>query len=700
MDTTGTASGRARTPNSSELPDEQEISGLSRDEAARIVDELREVVRRHDHLYYVENRPEISDEEYDRLYETLLELEDAFPELVTPDSPTRRVGAEPVDEFPTVEHTRLMLSLASTRMPAEVERFHDRVREAAADEDAVRYVLEPKLDGASVELVYLDGVLDRAVTRGNGRAGEAVTENVRTIGSVPLRLRTAEREAPPMIAVRAEVMMYLSRFQELNRRLVENGREPFANPRNAAAGSLRQLDPRITGERPLTLLAFDLLRVEGAEFRTDTEVVEALRDWGFALPEGIESGRDASDIQAYHGRWAARRDELDFEIDGVVAKVDDRALRDVMGRTSTHPRWALAYKFEPRREVTRIEEIAISVGRTGVLTPVALLRPVEVGGVTVSRASLHNREEVRKKDVRRGDRVRIQRAGDVIPEVVERVEEPDREREAPFEMPGTCPSCGTGVVEDGPRTRCPNRYGCPAQLRGRIQHLASRPGLEIEGLGEERARLLVERGLVRTLPDLFGLESDDLVPLEGFGERSARKLVDNIRDARDVELRRFLYGLGIPHVGETVARDLARHFGTLEAIRTASRERLREVPGVGPEMADVIRAYFEDERNQRLLDALLEAEVQPRPEGAPDERPLDGLKVVFTGALERFTRREAQELVESLGARATSSVSSETDYVVVGEDPGSKADRAEELEVRTLGEEEFLELLRDAGAEV
>ncbi|MFP3949458.1 MAG: NAD-dependent DNA ligase LigA [Longimicrobiales bacterium] len=713
-----------------DLPSEKEIERLSRPEAEELVEELRVEVRRHDHLYHVENDPEISDQEYDRLYEALEAVEAAFPDLVTPDSPTRRVGAEPLDSFPTVEHAAPMLSLDATRESGGVERFHERVVKAEKevgegedgdeDDDGARYLLEPKLDGASVEVVYEDGVLSRAATRGNGREGEGVTENVRTIGSVPLKLRGADGrggkgrrghgggEEPPIpdfLSVRGEVLMYLTDFQDLNRGLVEAGEEPFANPRNAAAGALRQLDPSVTGSRPLTLLAYEILSVEGADFERDSETLDALEAWGFKLPEGIDSGECLEDLEAYHGRWAERREDLDYEIDGIVVKVDAFPVREILGATSSHPRWALAYKFEARKEVTRVEDIAVSVGRTGILTPVALLRPVEVGGVTVARASLHNREEVRRKDVRVGDRVRIQRAGDVIPEVVERVEEEEgeegtAERGDLFEMPDECPSCGTNVVVEGPRTRCPNTFGCPAQLKGRIQHFGSRGGLDIEGLGEETARLLVEKGLVEELPDLFRLTVDDVKELEGFAEKSARKLVTRIEESRTVELGRLLYALGIPEVGRTVARDLAEHFGTLEAVRSADRKALQEVSGVGPKMADAIRDFFEDERHQEVIDGLLRAGVEPGEEAPPEEKPLGGLTIVFTGALERFTRNEAEELVESLGARATSSVSSETDCVVVGEDPGQKADDAEAEGVETLDEERFLEMLRDAGADV
>jgi len=679
------------------FPGPDEAGELSREEAADVVEELREEVRRHDHLYYVENEPEISDAEYDRLFEALETIEHRFPELAAEDSPTRRVGAPPRHEFPTVEHVAPMLSLEATRESEDVERFVERTRETAGEE--ATFLLEPKLDGASVEVVYEEGRLTRAATRGDGEEGEEITDNVRTIGSVPLRLREEDREAPSSLSVRGEAMFFLPDFQELNRSLMERDEEPFANPRNAAAGSLRQLDSRVTAGRPLELLAYEVLGAEGVEFETDSEALEALDDWGFRLPDGIDSADDADGILDYHRRWSERRDDLDFEIDGVVIKLDQHAPREELGSTARHPRWALAFKFEPRREVTRVEEIAVSVGRTGKLTPVALLRPVEVGGVTVARASLHNRDEVKRKDVRVGDRVRIQRAGDVIPEVVERVKEPGRKRKQPFEMPSECPACGSEVQRDGPLDYCPNRFECPAQLKGRIQHYAARGALDIEGVGEETADLLVERGLVESLADLYHLEADDLEDLEGFAERSSEKLVAEIDGSREPELRRFLYGLGIPGVGQTVARDLADHFRSLEAVREADEEALKEVPGVGPGLAAGIREFFREPRDREAIDEILAAGVEVREAGKTGTELLDGLTFVFTGALDRWTRDEAEELVESNGGRATSSVSSETDYVVVGEDPGQKADDAEEEGVATLDEEDFVDLLEERGVE-
>jgi DNA ligase (NAD+) len=667
---------------------------LSRADAQAQVRILRRILQRHNHLYYVEATPEISDGDYDDLYRRLLALEEAFPELVTADSPTQRVGAEPRQDLPTIRHMAPMLSLDSTKEAADLIRFDERIRKAAGED--ISYLVEPKLDGASVELVYEDGLLVRGVTRGNGQEGEDVTDNVRTIPSVPLRLRDEVRPVPFLLAVRGEVLMYLSEFRTLNRRLMEEGSDPFANPRNASAGALRQLDSRITAQRPLELLAFDILTLAGAEFQEDREVVEALRDWGFRVPERVELLDDVEGILGYHGRYFHDRDELDYEIDGIVIKLNDLRARTEMGTTSRHPRWALAFKFEPRKEVTRIQQIAVSVGRTGVVTPVALLLPVEVGGVTVSRASLHNREEVERKDVREGDLVRIQRAGDVIPQVLDRIEEADRVRGPVFQMPHECPSCSTDVETRGPFTVCPNQFGCPAQLKGRIRHFGSRGALDIEGLGEETAILLVEKKLVTELAHLFDLTPEDLLALPGFAEKSARNLVAAIQERKQVELRRFLHGLGIPEVGEAVARDLAAHFLTLKAIREADRETMEAVNGIGPKMSEVIHGFLHQEENARAIDALL-AHGMDLVSPSKGATSLEGKKFVFTGGLGTLTRSQAKRYVEEAGGRAVSSVSSETDFVVAGEAAGSKLTKAQELGLTILSEDGFIELLRELG---
>ncbi|MCH7531297.1 MAG: NAD-dependent DNA ligase LigA [Gemmatimonadetes bacterium] len=678
---------RAVDPNTMTLDE-------ARVEAERLGDELR----RHSYLYHAEARPEIGDDEYDSMFKRLQAIEASYPELCALDSPTQRVGAEPQDKFETVAHTAPMLSLDSTQDPDEVRRFDERMRKALGEGHEPVYVLEPKLDGASIELVYEQGVLTRAVTRGNGREGEQVTANIRTIPSVPLRLRTDDRPAPALVALRGEVLMYISDFQDFNAGLVEAGLDPYASPRNSAAGSVRQLDPQVTASRKLDVLVYDLLVVEGQTFRSDTEGVEAIRQWGFKLPERIELAGSVEEILDYHAAFGADRDQLDFEIDGIVIKLDDSSMRSAVGATSHHPRWALALKFEPRQGITRIDKIDINVGRTGVLTPVAILRPVVVGGVTVSRASLHNREELKRKDLREGDTVRIQRAGDVIPQVVEVVEH-EENRRPPFEMPAECPACGTLVFEEGPRTKCPNRFACPAQLQRRIEHFGARSSLDIEGLGEETAALFVREGLVGSLAELFDLRPEQLVEHEGFAEKSANALIEAIQSKKKPELARFLIALGIPEVGVTVARDLAQHFGTIEAIRGATAEQLEAVDGIGPKMSETITTFLEDGRNVAAIDAILDRGVVPvGPEPLPDELP-DAGAAVFTGTIP-IPRAAAEAAWRSVGGRTASSVSKKTDYVVAGDNAGSKLEKAERLGVTVLDFDAFVEMVRTLGGGV
>jgi DNA ligase (NAD+) len=654
------------------------------------IDWLRREIRGHDYRYFVLDRPRISDEAYDRLVEELRRLERAHPALVTPDSPTQRVGGELREGFRSAAHAAPMLSLEATRDPHEVGRFVARVRRASP---AARFVVEPKLDGASVELIYEQGVLARAVTRGDGRRGEDVTANVRTIASAPLRLREAGTPPPARVAVRAEVMMSVAAFQRLNRRLVEREEEPFANPRNAAAGSLRQLDPRVTAARPLFLVAYELLAGAGAPLGTHWRVLEQLREWGLPGPEPAACAADMGAIEAFHSRLAAARDRLDYEIDGIVVKVDDLSLRSRLGATAHHPRWAIAYKFAARAEVTRVEDIVVQVSRTGLLTPVALLRPVELAGATVSRATLHNADEVRRRDIRIGDLVRVERAGDVIPEVVERVPGPGRRRSRLFHLPTRCPSCGARVARAGPLASCPNRLGCPAQQRGRLRHFGSTGGFDIVGLGAETAAALVDGGLVAEPADLFRLSPRRIIGLDGFAERSARNLVSAIQARRTVPLDRMLYALGVPGVGTAMARDLARRFRTLPELMRASRADLAAVPGIGPVAAESIHGFFRDPGNRRLLANLRRAGVRDRAVAGSRGGPFRGRTFVFTGELDGYSRAEATRLVESLGGRVAGSVSAKTDYVVAGAEPGEKLDRAKRLGVTTLGEPQFAALV-------
>jgi DNA ligase (NAD+) len=669
------------------------VAGASGQAAARRrAEQLRDAIRHHDYLYHVLDQPEISDAEYDKLYRELKGLEEKFPELVTPDSPTQRVGAEPRPGFSEVEHLALMLSLDSGADEEDARRFDTRVRSALGD-GPVDYVAEPKLDGLSLELVYENGSLVRVATRGDGRVGEDVTPNARTIGSLPLKLRDTDREAPTLLALRGEAVMLIDAFERLNARLTQENRPVFANPRNAAAGSMRQLDPSVTAARPLVFYAYEVMSIEGLTLGSQAEVLDALRDWGFRVSRETKTGLQVDEAVELHHELERRRDELAYEIDGVVIKLNDLGARERLGATAHHPRWAFAYKFEPRREISEILDIVVQVGRTGKLTPVAMLRPVDVGGVTVSRASLHNREEIERRDVRVGDRVRVQRAGDVIPQVLERIEEPGRKRRPRFRMPETCPACRAPVVSHGPLDFCTNGLACPAQLKARIQHFASRGALDIQGLGERTVEQLLEAKLVSSVADLLTLKEEDLVTLEGFAELSARNLVEAIRSSIEVTLDRFLYALGIPEVGTQTARDLARHFGSLDSVLAAEREELEAVPGIGPKVAEAVSDSLESPGTRRTIEELRERGLRLVEAEAPEAADFAGLTFVFTGGLESMSRGDAQDLVRSLGGRTSSSVSAKTDYVVAGVDPGSKYEKAKELGVTVLSEDEFLELL-------
>ena len=662
------------------------------DAARRRADRLRAVIRRHDHLYYVLDRPEISDEEYDRLFAELTRLEDTYPPIITPDSPTQRVAGAPVPAFRTVRHLGPMLSLESVTAAADVRRFDARMRGAFGG-TAVSYVLEPKLDGLSIEVVYRDGILRSASTRGDGEYGEAVTANVRTIRSVPLRLHGPVQTLPRVLSVRGEAVMRVKDFRALNARLARHGQPPFANPRNAAAGSIRQLDPRVTATRRLQIFFYDILRIEGGpRLVDDAGVRDALEAWGLATCRDVRTGETVKALLAYHRDMQRRREALGYEIDGVVVKLSDLEARTRLRATGRHPRWALAFKFAAREEHTTIERIVVQVGRTGVLTPVAVVSPVQVGGVTVSRATLHNREEIARKDLRVGDTVRIIRAGDVIPEIVERLRQRGAPRGRTFAMPRSCPVCHCRVVREGPFDRCPNGLACPAQLRRAIGHFGSREAMDIRGLGPETVSALVSSGLVRSVADLFALQVGDVATLERFAPVSAANLLRAIDGARHAPLWRLLHGLGIPGVGAQTARDLAAHFGTVDAVAAASAEALRAVPGVGDKTARDIARFFRVPANRRVIAACRRRGLVLRAPSVSPRRPLAGRTVVFTGALVSLSRVEAEASARAAGARTSASVGQHTDFVVVGASPGTKLARARELGCRTIDEAAFKRL--------
>ncbi|HRR40813.1 MAG TPA: NAD-dependent DNA ligase LigA [Syntrophales bacterium] len=670
----------------------EDVKKMTLQEAREEVEALREAIEYHNYLYYVKAQPSISDAAYDRLFRRLQELEKAFPELDSPTSPTKKVGAPPVSELRKVRHTAPLLSLDASNEEQDVRDF-DRFIRRSAGRSEIAYVLEPKFDGFSVEVVYEDGLFRYGATRGDGEIGEDISENLKTIRSLPLRLRDVS-DRPSFLAVRGEVYMSKKGFLALNKSRVEAGEEPFANPRNAAAGMMRQLDPGKVAGKPLEAVFYDILRHEGKAFTSHWEALLRFGEWGLRTDPRNKRVFTFEEISRYHADLYQQRDDLDFEIDGIVIKVDDYRLREELGMRERSPRWAMAWKFPPREEITVVEDIVVSVGRTGVLTPLALLQPVDVGGVTVSRATLHNEDEVRRKDIRPKDKVRVARAGDVIPEVVERVDEPGRKRSAPFVMPEKCPVCGAKVVKEGAYTLCPAGLSCPAQLVGRICHYASRNALNVEGLGRETAKQLVERGMVRNVADLYRLTVDDLLTLEGFAQKSARALYDAIQATKKPRLDRFLYALGFPLVGERTARLLARRYGNLAALSQATEEDMMQTPEIGPEIARSVAAFFREKENREVLEALEKSgvEVQPLRENAAG-LPLQGKTFVFTGTLQRFRREEAKERVEALGGRVASSVSKKTDYVVAGVDPGSKLEDARRLGVQVIDEEEFAKLI-------
>ncbi len=675
------------------MPD---VPDAVRHEAERLCAEIQH----HNHCYYVLDQPEISDADYDRLLRRLQELEEQYPELVTPESPTQRVGAEPVEAFGTVRHSIPMLSLGNALDEAEFREWYQRAADGL-DGEPFEMVAEPKLDGLAVELVYEDGRFVLGSTRGDGVTGEDVTQNLRTIRSIPLRLRSGSRRPPARLEARGEVYMDRDRFVELNERREEAGEQPFANPRNAAAGSLRQLDPGITASRPLRIFLYGLGEVEGVELESHTDELRLLADLGLPTAEH-RICTTVEEVQAFWNEMNARRETLSFEIDGIVLKINSLAQQKRLGVRSRSPRWAIAYKFPARQATTVVRDIEVQVGRTGALTPVARLEPVRVGGVEVSNATLHNQDEIDRKDVRIGDTVVIQRAGDVIPEVVSVVKDRRTGDERAFQMPGTCPVCGSEVErpEGEVVARCIN-FACPAQVKGRIEHFASRGAMDIEGLGTKLVDQLVEKGLVSSPADLYFLTHGQLAGLERMAEKSAQNLLDALEASKGRSLARCIYALGIRHVGEHVAEVLAEGFGSIDALMGADYDLLEATYEIGPIVARSVRDFFDNPENVAAIERLRQGGVQfppverrePVEEG---ETLFAGKTFVFTGALS-MPRAEAEALVKERGGRAASSVSKKTDYVVAGEKAGSKLAKAEKLGIMVLTEEEFKAMLEEPG---
>jgi len=658
----------------------------------RRVKELRRALEAHNRAYYVHDAPTATDAEYDELMRELEALEQAHPSLRDPHSPTQRVGAAPSEKFAPYEHAEMMLSLENAASSSELEAWAERIPGLLGERRRIEYWCEPKVDGAAIGLVYEKGVLAVAATRGDGKTGENVTPNVRTIKAVPLKL---EGKAPALLELRGEVYMDKRDFARLNEEAEEREERTFANPRNAAAGSLRQLDPAVTAKRPLRIRVHGFGRLEGVTFATQEEAMRRIEAYG--LPTAGRDGRlcgGLDEVEAYYAETAERRESLTFDIDGVVVKVNDLATQRELGARSRNPRWAVAYKFPPREERTVLRAIEVQVGRTGALTPVAILDPVRVGGVVVSSATLHNQAQIDEKDVRVGDTVVVTRAGDVIPEVLRSIPELRPSGSEPYVMPTVCPACGSRAVKaEGEATpRCPD-IACPAQVRGRLLHFASRGAMDIDGLGDKLVEQLVGKGLVKDPADLYALKAESLAGLERMAEKSAANLVAAIEASKRTTLARFVHALGIRHVGEAVSAALARAFRSAEAILTAGKEALEEVPDVGPEVSSAILGFFGESRNREIVRRLLAAGIEPAPPETGGGGPLSGLSIVFTGDLPSLTRSRAKALAEQRGARVVGSVSKKVTHVVAGEKAGSKLAKARELGLEILDEEGFLALL-------
>jgi len=656
------------------------------------VEKLREEIEYHNYRYYVLDQPEISDAQYDRLMRELENLEEQYPQLRTPNSPTQRVGAPPLEAFEIVRHTIPMLSLSNAFDESETKDFDKRVKKFLGTSEDVVYVTEPKLDGLAVELVYERGQFTVGSTRGDGINGENITQNLRTIKTIPLQLIRKEIPTPGRLEVRGEVIIQLNRFRELNRKREEMDEPLFANPRNAAAGSVRQLDSKITAERPLEIYCYGLGEVTGRTFKTQWEILQTFPKWGLRTNPHIRRCKNIDEVFEYYHEMSERREKLPYEIDGIVIKVDRLNLQARLGEISRSPRWALAFKFQPKQETTKILDIIVQVGRTGALTPVAVMEPVKVGGVEISRATLHNQDEIDKKDVRVGDTVIIQRAGDVIPKVVQVIESKRTGKEKKFKMPSKCPVCGAEVIKEEAIHHCIG-LDCPAQLKGRIKHFASKRAMDIEGLGVKLIDQLVDKGLAKDVADIYYIKKDELIALERMADKSAQNIIDAIEASKTKPLSKFLYALGIRHVGETTAEYLARHFSRLDDLFHLSEEDLMKVEGIGPEVAASVFQFFRDKKNRDSIELLKKAGVKVIEPKVKEKGKLAGKTFVFTGALKTFGRDEVRNLVESLGGVTASSVSKKVDFVVVGEDPGSKLDKAKELGVKILTEEEFKKMV-------
>ena len=660
------------------------------------IDNLRSELNDHNYRYYVLDDPVISDAEYDRLLRELQSLEDTHPELITDDSPTQRVGALPLEGFGNIEHRIPMQSLANAMDSDELLAFHDRLIRRLGKEQAIEYIAEPKLDGLAVELVYENGQFVNGSTRGDGTTGEDITQNLKTIRAIPLALRVETQSAPALLEVRGEVFISKDDFKKLNKQQEENDKPVFANPRNAAAGSLRQLDSGITATRPLSIFCYQAGVVEGTTFETHSEFLAALQNWGFPVNPEIKILNGIEEAITFHSNLKSHRNSLPYEIDGSVIKVNNYALREELGVRSRSPRWAIAGKFKAQQETTVIEDIVLSVGRTGAVTPVAKLQPVKVGGVVVSNVTLHNQDEIDRKDIRVGDTVLIQRAGDVIPQVVKVIKEKRPSNTSPFKMTNTCPECDHDVYrpEDEVVARCQN-LSCPAQVKRRIEHFVSKNAMDIDGVGEKLIDQLVEKNLVKSVDDLYHLTLDQLSKLERMAEKSAKNTISAIDNSKSTTFHRFVHALGIRNVGEHVAKVLEKSFtGNIEIFMKTNAEVLEDIDEVGPIVAETIVKFWADETNVNIVNNCFKLGISLESVKNETEQIFMGKTFIFTGSLESITRKEGKEIVEARGGRAAGSVSAKTDYIVAGENAGSKLKKAEKLGIPVLTESEFMDLIK------
>ncbi|SDT98924.1 NAD-dependent DNA ligase LigA [Desulfobacula phenolica] len=663
--------------------------------------QLQKQLTDHSHRYHVLNNPIISDFEYDMMLKRLIEIEDEFPELSVPDSPTKRIGAPPLASFEQAPHSIPMLSLDNAFNNQDVAEFHNRIVKNLNRED-IFYIAEPKLDGVAVELTYENGILVQATTRGDGIIGEVITQNVRTIRSVPLKLHGENSELPSLLEVRGEVIIRKSDFERLNKLRLENQEQIFANPRNAAAGALRQLDSKITAQRPLDIFVYGTGLVQGLSFQRQSQMLEVLKGFGFPVNPHIKTGITLDGVLKFYKKLEALRDGLAYEIDGMVIKVDDILSQRQLGEKIKSPRWAIAYKFPAMQKTTTIKDIIVQVGRTGTLTPVAILESVNIGGAMVSRATLHNEDEIKRKDIRIGDKALVMRAGDVIPKVVKVIESERTGDEVPFEMPDHCPVCHSKIEKFKLDKSCINKCvnaSCQAQLKERIKHFVSKKAFDIEGFGKKSVDQLVDQDMIRSFADVFLLKAEKLADLDRMAEKSATNLVVSIEKSKKISLRRFVYALGIDHTGENAAKLISEQFSTLDDIMAASERDLERIHGIGPETALAVHKFFSNLENRAILEQILRLGVmitndQSSQSGLKDN-PFNNKRIVLTGTLQTMTRSEAKKQLEKLGAGVTSSISSKTDFLIAGEKAGSKLEKAQKLGVAILDENGFVALLKD-----